>query len=91
MVSGGGHWDDCFVRHLTGTCFFFVVVVDVVIVCAILNTALLVETGMVLLTKDGLQGGVSTPAAALGSDLMQQILKEMEASFEIQEVDEGSP
>jgi short subunit dehydrogenase-like uncharacterized protein len=52
------------------------------------TAALLVQTGMLLAEKYGsLSGGVKTPAAALGSDLTQRILKEMEATFELKEVD----
>lgn len=51
------------------------------------TAALLAETGMVLLEKlDGkVDGGVMTPAAALGSDLTQRILKTMDTSFELKE------
>jgi len=50
------------------------------------TAALLAETGMVLLEKLGkANGGVTTPAAALGSDLTQRILKTMDTSFEIKE------
>lgn len=50
------------------------------------TAALLAETGMVLLEKLGkVQGGVMTPAVALGSDLTRRILKTMDTSFEIKE------
>jgi short subunit dehydrogenase-like uncharacterized protein len=50
------------------------------------TAALLVETGMVLLEKLGkVNGGVMTPAVALGSDLTQRILKTMDTSFELKE------
>lgn len=50
------------------------------------TAALLVEAGMVLMTKIGnVDGGVTTPAVALGSDYMQRILKTMDTSFEIKE------
>ena len=55
------------------------------------TAVLLVETGMTLLskakTKDGLKGGCLTPASALGSDLTQRILKEMDTSLEVSEVE----
>mmetsp|Transcript_11871 Transcript_11871/g.34271 ORF Transcript_11871/g.34271 Transcript_11871/m.34271 type:complete len:433 (-) Transcript_11871:154-1452(-) len=51
------------------------------------TAALLVETGMTLLAKSSsLSGGVSTPAAALGDDLMQRILQELDASWELEEI-----
>jgi short subunit dehydrogenase-like uncharacterized protein len=51
------------------------------------TAVMLVETGMVLLDKYGtLSGGCKTPASALGSDLTQRILKEMDTSFEVKEV-----
>ena len=55
---------------------------------AYLYTAvLLVETGMLLVEKFGsLSGGCKTPAAALGNDLTQRILKEMDTSFDIKEL-----
>jgi short subunit dehydrogenase-like uncharacterized protein len=50
------------------------------------TAALLVETGMVLLEKRGkVEGGVITPAVALGSNLTQRILEKMDTSFEIKE------
>jgi short subunit dehydrogenase-like uncharacterized protein len=52
--------------------------------------ALLVETGMVLRTKKGMKGGITTPAAALGSDLTKQILENMDATFEIKEMENDS-
>ena len=55
------------------------------------TAVLLVETGMTLLSKmkskDGLKGGCLTPASALGSDLTQRILKEMDTSLEVSEVE----
>lgn len=51
--------------------------------------ALLVETGMLLLKKKGLQGGIVTPAVAFQSDLLQQILSNLDASFEIQDGEES--
>lgn len=48
------------------------------------TAAMLVEAGMVLLEKLGtIDGGVVTPAVALGSHYMQRILKTMDTSFEI--------
>ena len=50
------------------------------------TAALLAETGMLLLEKLGKgNGGVMTPAVALGSDLTQRILKTMDTSFELKE------
>lgn len=50
------------------------------------TAALLVETGMVLLDKRGkVDGGVMTPAVALGSDLTQRILLKMDTSFAMKE------
>jgi short subunit dehydrogenase-like uncharacterized protein len=55
------------------------------------TSVLLVETGMLLVEKAAfssgttLKCGILSPAAALGSDLTQRILKEMDASFEIME------
>jgi len=52
------------------------------------TAALLCETGMLLVEKHGaLEGGCKTPAAALGGDLTQRILKEMDTSLEINEVE----
>jgi short subunit dehydrogenase-like uncharacterized protein len=52
------------------------------------TAVLLVETGMLLVEKCGtLSGGCKTPASALGNDLTQRIVKEMEASFEVKEVE----
>jgi len=53
------------------------------------TAVLLVETGILLVEKssskgDKLNSGVLTPAAALGSDLTQRILKEMDSSFHIE-------
>ena len=45
---------------------------------------MLVETGMLLLTKDG-PGGVTTPAAALGSDLVQRLEEQLGAKLEVGE------
>lgn len=54
------------------------------------TAVLLAETGMTLLSKmktnERLKGGCLTPASALGSDLTQRILKEMDTSLEIMEV-----
>lgn len=51
------------------------------------TAALLCETGLLLLEKYGsLEGGCWTPASALGGDLTERILKNMDASLEIQEV-----
>jgi len=56
------------------------------------TAALLVETGLLLLetrdSKSGGSGGVLTPAAALGSQLTQRILEKLDASLEIEELDE---
>jgi short subunit dehydrogenase-like uncharacterized protein len=54
--------------------------------CTLFFAALLVETGMVLRSKKGGNGGLTTPAAALGSDLTKQILENMDTSFEIKEL-----
>jgi short subunit dehydrogenase-like uncharacterized protein len=56
---------------------------------AYLYTAvLLVETGMLLKEKAAVvQGGCLSPAAALGSDLTQRILKEMDSSLSIKELE----
>jgi short subunit dehydrogenase-like uncharacterized protein len=52
------------------------------------TAALLVETGMLLVEKFGsLSGGCKTPASALGNDLTQRILKEMDSSFEVKELE----
>jgi short subunit dehydrogenase-like uncharacterized protein len=52
------------------------------------TAVLLVETGMLLVEKCGtLSGGCKTPASALGNDLTQRIVKEMDASFEVKEVE----
>jgi short subunit dehydrogenase-like uncharacterized protein len=54
------------------------------------TAVLLVETGMLLVEKsDKLSGGVVTPSTALGSDLTQRILKEMDTSFDIEEFSDG--
>lgn len=54
------------------------------------TAVLLVETGLLLVEKvsseDKLNCGVLTPSVALGSDLTQRILKEMDTSFQIEEV-----
>jgi short subunit dehydrogenase-like uncharacterized protein len=48
------------------------------------TAALLVETGVLLAEKFGsLSGGCKTPASALGNDLTQRILKEMDSSWTI--------
>ena len=53
------------------------------------TAVLLVETGMLLVEKYGsLAGGCKTPASALGNDLTQRILKEMDTSFDMKEVEE---
>jgi len=57
------------------------------------TAALLCETGLLLLEKYGsLPGGCQTPASALGGELTERILKNMDTSLEIKEVkeDEGS-
>mmetsp|Transcript_128795 Transcript_128795/g.191986 ORF Transcript_128795/g.191986 Transcript_128795/m.191986 type:complete len:409 (-) Transcript_128795:203-1429(-) len=52
------------------------------------TAALLVETGMLLVEKFGsLSGGCKTPASALGNDLTQRILKEMDSSFEVKDLE----
>lgn len=58
------------------------------------TAVLLVETGILLVEKcstvgDNINGGIVTPAVALGSDLTQRILKEMDTSFHIDEVNDG--
>lgn len=58
------------------------------------TAVLLVETGILLVNKSSnsgetLKSGVLTPASALGSDLTQHILKEMDTSFEIEEINDG--
>jgi len=54
------------------------------------TAALLCETGLLLLEKYGsLEGGCLTPASALGGDLTERILKHMEASLEIKEVNDA--
>ena len=56
------------------------------------TAVLLVETGILLAEKASssqLYSGVLTPASALGSDLTQHILKEMDTSFDIEEVKDG--
>lgn len=58
------------------------------------TAVLLVETGILLAKKASSTGeklncGVLTPAAALGSDLTQHILKEMDTSFHIEEMNDG--
>ena len=58
------------------------------------TAVLLVETGILLVNKstnpgETLRSGVLTPASALGSDLTQHILKKMDTSFEIEEIDNG--
>jgi short subunit dehydrogenase-like uncharacterized protein len=40
------------------------------------------------MSKKGVKGGLTTPAAALGSDLTKQILENMDASFEIKELED---
>lgn len=58
------------------------------------TAVLLVETGMALLAKSsspkGLKGGCQTPASALGSDLTQRILKEMDTSMEVTEMEKSA-
>jgi len=50
------------------------------------TAALLCETGMLLVEKYGtLEGGCKTPASALGSDLTQRILTQMDTSLEVKE------
>eukprot|EP00429_Kryptoperidinium_foliaceum_P005431 CAMPEP_0176014626 /NCGR_PEP_ID=MMETSP0120_2-20121206/6920_1 /TAXON_ID=160619 /ORGANISM="Kryptoperidinium foliaceum, Strain CCMP 1326" /LENGTH=410 /DNA_ID=CAMNT_0017347573 /DNA_START=81 /DNA_END=1313 /DNA_ORIENTATION=- len=50
------------------------------------TAALLCETGLLLAEKHGsLEGGCATPAAALGGDLTERILKNLESSLEIKE------
>jgi short subunit dehydrogenase-like uncharacterized protein len=52
------------------------------------TAVMLVETGMLLVEKFGaLPGGVKTPASALGGDLTQRLLKQMDTSFEVKEVE----
>eukprot|EP00934_Nitzschia_sp_Nitz4_P003046 Nitzschia sp. Nitz4//scaffold209_size42451//9844//11318//NITZ4_007355-RA/size42451-processed-gene-0.57-mRNA-1//1//CDS//3329541691//3036//frame0 len=52
------------------------------------TAALLVETGTLLVEKKGvIAGGCKTPASALGGDLTQRILKEMDVSLTIKEVE----
>lgn len=51
------------------------------------TAALLCETGILLVEKYGsLTGGCQTPASALGGELTERILKNLEASLEIKEV-----
>jgi len=51
------------------------------------TAVLLIETGMLLVKKYGsLSGGCQTPASALGNELTQRILQEMDTSFEIKEI-----
>ncbi|KAL3896038.1 MAG: hypothetical protein SGPRY_013365, partial [Prymnesium sp.] len=53
--------------------------------CAYLNTArMLVESGLLLLSKDGV-GGVMTPAAGLGSEIVERLQTEINATFELKE------
>ncbi len=55
------------------------------------TAALLCETGILLAEKYGsLAGGCVTPAVALGGTLTERILKEMDTSLEIKEVQEES-
>merc|ERR1712157_706570 len=59
------------------------------------TAVLLVETGLLLVEKTSNPGeklncGVLTPASALGSDLTQHILKEMDTSFHIEETKDGA-
>jgi short subunit dehydrogenase-like uncharacterized protein len=50
------------------------------------TAALLAETGMGLLEKQGkVEGCVITPAVALGSNLAQHIMGKMDTSFKIKE------
>jgi short subunit dehydrogenase-like uncharacterized protein len=49
------------------------------------TAALLAETGILLLESTTKQGGVMTPAVALGSALTKRIVKELDASFDIKE------
>mmetsp|Transcript_12119 Transcript_12119/g.21777 ORF Transcript_12119/g.21777 Transcript_12119/m.21777 type:complete len:297 (+) Transcript_12119:330-1220(+) len=52
------------------------------------TAVLLAETGMLLVQKcSSLKGGCLTPAAALGGDLTKRILQEMDATFDIEELD----
>eukprot|EP00536_Pseudo-nitzschia_multiseries_P002713 jgi/Psemu1/322668/estExt_fgenesh1_pg.C_370007 len=58
------------------------------------TAVLLIETGMLLVEKSSsaeqkLNGGLLTPATALGSDLTQRILKQMDTSFDIKELKNG--
>lgn len=58
------------------------------------TAVLLVETGMLLVEKSAskeneLKGGLLTPSTALGSDLLERILREMDTSFEIEEIRDG--
>lgn len=58
------------------------------------TAVLLVETGILLVEKslstgEEINGGVLTPASALGSDLTQHILKKMDTSFHIEEVQDS--
>mmetsp|Transcript_23591 Transcript_23591/g.65479 ORF Transcript_23591/g.65479 Transcript_23591/m.65479 type:complete len:449 (-) Transcript_23591:214-1560(-) len=57
------------------------------------TAVLLVETGMLLVERSSsaeqkLNGGLLTPATALGSDLTQRILKQMDTSFSIEELED---
>ena len=57
------------------------------------TAVLLVETGMLLVEKSSssdqiLKGGLLTPATALGSDLTHRILKEMDTSLDIEELED---
>ena len=52
----------------------------------LMTAQMLVETGMVLLEKAKAgPGGVLTPAAALGSDIVARLDKELDAKFELSE------
>lgn len=54
------------------------------------TAAMLVETGILLVEKSGSaskqQGGVITPAVALGGDLTERLVRELECSWELNEV-----
>jgi short subunit dehydrogenase-like uncharacterized protein len=55
------------------------------------TAVLLVETGMLLLKKsnsNSLKGGCVTPAVALGHDLTERIVTEMDATFTIKELEQ---
>mmetsp|Transcript_4493 Transcript_4493/g.9439 ORF Transcript_4493/g.9439 Transcript_4493/m.9439 type:complete len:170 (-) Transcript_4493:397-906(-) len=57
------------------------------------TAVLLVETGLLLVEKSlstggKINGGILTPSTALGSDLTQRILREMDTSFHIEEIND---